>query len=91
MRWIMEPGIRGKAPFNGTPTPNVCPGCGDKLFSAEPGVFECELCGTVIRVPQGTFEEDGWGGRDIVEAVARPAIPPHIFRRQRRETGAVTV
>lgn len=87
----MEPGIRGEAPFSGTPTPNACPGCGDRLFSVEPGLLVCEICGAKINVRQKMVEEDGWGGRDVVKPALRPAIPPHVFRRQRRRTGAITV
>jgi hypothetical protein len=90
----MEPGIRGKAPFIGTPTPNLCPGCGDRLFSVEPGFLACELCGVEVRVAEAASLElqEGWGGQDLVKAkTAKPSGAPAVFRRQRRKTGTVLV
>jgi len=86
----MEPGIRGEAPFNGKPTPNLCPGCGDRLFSVKPGHLKCELCGAEVMIATPPETEEGWGGDDVAVR-ARPAIPAAIFRRQRRQTGAVMV
>jgi len=88
----MEPGIRGKTPFIGTPTPNLCPGCGDRLFSVKPGLLKCELCGAEVVVLEGTTAhlQEGWGGHDDVPRLARPS---NLFQRQRqkRKTGMLMI
>jgi hypothetical protein len=97
----MAPGIRGEGPFTGSPTPNICPGCGDRLFSIEPGLLKCEICGAEINLAKAEKVDedaavltlrDGWGGQDIEEVPARPAQVPSVFSgRQRRKTGAFQV
>jgi hypothetical protein len=89
----MRPGITGDAPFHGTPTPVLCPGCGDRLFSMKPGCLKCELCGVEINVPvDGTEElQDGWGGKDVVPRPARPARAQTLLCRQKRKTGALAL
>ncbi len=88
----MAPGIRGDAPFTGSPTPNICPGCGDRLFSIRPGLLKCELCRAEINVPEdknsGAVLQADWGGQDLVAA---PARATRTFQRQRRKTGAFSI
>jgi predicted amidophosphoribosyltransferase len=87
----MRPGIQGEAPFSGSPTPVLCPGCGDRLFSIEPGILKCELCGAEIKVSKEKSAEleDGWGGPDEIVEPARPARPTRVITRQHRKTGAL--
>jgi uncharacterized Zn finger protein (UPF0148 family) len=84
----MAHGIRGDAPFSGSPTPNVCPGCGDRLFSVKPGLLGCELCGVEVSVDVTPRElQDGWGGRDL--APARSTAIARPLQRQHRKTAAL--
>ena len=100
----MAPGIRGEAPFTGSPTPIICPGCGDRLFSVEPGHLKCEICGAEVNVavaPKAAEEveeadstlelRDGWGGQDLEDVPVRPAQVSGLFAGQRRKTGAFQV
>lgn len=91
----MAPGIRGEAPFTGLPTPIICPGCGDRLFSIRPGLLKCELCEAEINVPEDknsdTDLQDDWGGQEIVTTSAAPARANRAFNRQNRKTGAIRV
>ena len=86
MRCAMEPGIWGKAPFNGTPTPVFCPGCGDRLFSTSPGHLVCELCGAEVNVANRAAT------KTLSKQRTRPAMPVQAHKllgRQRRKTGAL--
>jgi uncharacterized Zn finger protein (UPF0148 family) len=91
----MTPGIRGEAPFIGSPTPILCPGCGDRLFSVKPGLLKCEICNAEVRVgtrpkEADTLElQDGWGGADL--APAAPARVPRALGRQKRKTGMLAL
>jgi len=89
----MRPGIKGEAPYHGTPTPILCPGCGDRLFSMKPGYLECELCGAEIRVGLKATQalQEGWGGPDTVVTLARPERVTRTTHRQHRKTGALAL
>lgn len=87
----MRPGIKGEAPFCGAPTPNICPGCGDRLFSIRPGLLKCELCGAEITVAAATTLQDDWGGQEVVVVPAAPARANRAFSRQNRKTGFIMV